>query len=174
MKTKFQKIKFRLFKKLSKYWVLIFILFFGWMVMYEWKAQEDEQKIEVQEVKLDEQSMLIEARKQSPNLYWVKDSELRLIELNDVFVKYLLTPNGLKKEDYIGFTDFKVWDSVSAAAYQEYDKKAIDCMCPIVQVIKAPYYGDTALFVAIKYPVVFDNGSIGVGGDSKLEIIKGK
>lgn len=145
---------------------IIFILFVvGLFYIYESKAQENEETIK-------EQSYILEARKQSPNLSWVKDENLVLLELNDAFVDILLTPNGLSREDYIGHTDFEVWDSVSASEYQKFDRKAMDCKCPIVQIIKAPHVGDTIIFTAIKYPVYFSNGTIGVGGDSKVELLK--
>lgn len=150
---------------LKRYWVLLFLLTFLWVFMYELKAQKDEKTIK-------NQSYLIQASKQNPNIQWVKNKDFVLIDINNAFVKYLLEPNGLSREDCVGYTDFNIRDSTSALEYQKYDQKAIDCFCSTVQIIKAPYYGDSILFTAIKYPVIFENGDTGVAGDSKIEIIK--
>ena len=52
---------------------------------------------------------------------WLKDLDGTMLAINDSYELYFLKPIGKKKEDYIGKTDFDIWDEDVAKVYKEND-----------------------------------------------------
>ncbi len=118
------------------------------------------------------QSYIIQGINQSNRIWFVKDSALTMLEVNDAFVRYLATPYGLTREDFIGKTDFELWDSASALGYRNLDRKVQKCTCRVPQFIVAPFYKDTVEFNGSKTSIIFDDGTIGVIGEFEVSIKK--
>lgn len=140
---------------------------------------------------IEDQNKLITAFEQSPNFHWLKDSSFVMIALNPAYEKELLTPYSIKESDYIGFTDFDVWDHRTASIYRKFDKDVLDCYCPIQRnelatrrtlkidtivdsllgyKIDSIWYIDTLKFSTVKFPVIFADSSVGVGGTAFFNI----
>lgn len=137
------------------------IIFIGFalflFILFEYK-DHSQRKI------ITEQSNIITAFNQSPNFHWIKDNGFVMLDLNDSYEETLLSPYGISRNDYIGFTDFDIWDEMTANIFRNFDKEVLECMCPIYRREIAILGEDTIQFKTVKFPVMFSDSTIGIGG----------
>lgn len=114
-------------------------------------------------------SVLVDAYKQSPDLYWVKNSDLEMVGLSKTFEQSLLEPYGLEKSDYIGRDDYEVWSKGAATLYQNTDLAVLECFCPIISHETVIHQTDTFNFTWTKYPYVSPLGDTGVAGRASFD-----
>lgn len=143
--------------KIHRNYIVVIVFLIALFSVYEWNDNDKKHIIE-------DQDKLIRAFHQSPNFHWLKDSNFVMLDLSDSYEKELLLPVNKDRYDYINFNDYNVWDSVTAKMFRVFDSLVLDCMCPIYQKEKTVFNGDTVMFRTVKFPVVFKDSSIGVGG----------
>ena len=56
---------------------------------------------------------------------WLKDTDCKMLALNQAYEDIFLTPNGKTAQDYIGKFDIDVWPKDIATAYVKNDKKVL-------------------------------------------------
>lgn len=57
---------------------------------------------------------------------WLKDLDGTMLALNEAYEDNFLKPLGLCRADYIGKTDFDIWDDETAKEYQQNDVKVLN------------------------------------------------
>lgn len=57
---------------------------------------------------------------------WLKDLDGTMLALNEAYEDNFLKPLGLCRADYIGKTDFDIWDEETANEYQQNDVKVLN------------------------------------------------
>lgn len=57
---------------------------------------------------------------------WLKDLDGTMLALNEAYEDNFLKPLGLCRADYIGKTDFDIWDEETAKEYQQNDVKVLN------------------------------------------------
>lgn len=84
----------------------------------EEKYSEERKRAE----KLQNQLILLEsAHHDLPFPQWLKDSNGIMLSVNDAYQEIFLEPMGLTKDDYMGKSDFDVWDQETAKAFRDND-----------------------------------------------------
>jgi len=155
-------------------------------VMAEYKALVAEYKTEV--VKLREEVELLkndsQQKKESlqnlrnqllifesshvdiPVPMWLKDTKGTMLFLNEEYSRILLNPIGKTTGDYIGFTDFDVWDKATAKAFVSHDKEVMRKRKSVQ--FKETWRGANGTLYegsVLKYPRFLNNKTIiGIGG----------
>ena len=134
---------------------------------YAYQNSVKDEEIASNKETIKKQGYLLAASEQSPTkISWVKSDSLILLDFSESFVKYFLEPYGIKREDFIGYSDFKVFPKAAAKEFREDDRKALECFCPVKGLTNTIYYkGDSFTFYSVKYPVIFENGDTGVAGE---------
>ena len=115
-------------------------------------------------------SYLEKAMEQTPTLTFVKDENYVLIEFNDYYEKFVLSPLGFTSIDAINKNDFAIWDSATANKYRFVDSIVMACICPYPQDVTVPFKKDSIRFIGVKYPYFFEDGTIGSAGEFKVVI----
>lgn len=98
---------------------------------------------------------------------WLKDTNGVMLYLNDEYERRILQPIGLTKEDYIGRTDFDVWDKHIAQNFVNNDLEVMRRKKPVE--FDEEWSSGSQGFIGklIKYPRFMNSGSrtvIGIGG----------
>lgn len=96
---------------------------------------------------------------------WVKNKELKMIDLNDAYERMFLTPHGKSKKDYIGHSDIDVWGKEIGKAYQKNDSEVIrkrDLIKTYEEHIMPN--GQTQKLWVMKWPIFSDVDVVGVKG----------
>ena len=57
---------------------------------------------------------------------WLKDLDGTMLALNEAYEDNFLKPLGLSRADYVGKTDFDIWDEETAKEYQQNDVKVLN------------------------------------------------
>ena len=57
---------------------------------------------------------------------WLKDLDGTMLALNEAYEDNFLKPLGLCRADYVGKTDFDIWDEETAKEYQENDVRVLN------------------------------------------------
>lgn len=87
------------------------------------KLAEHERKISALNTKL---LIMESAYMHIPVPSWLKDLDGTMLALNEAYEDNFLKPLGLCRADYIGKTDFDIWDDETAKEYQENDVKVLN------------------------------------------------
>lgn len=87
------------------------------------KLAEHERKISALNTKL---LIMESAYMHIPVPSWLKDLDGTMLALNEAYEDNFLKPLGLCRADYIGKTDFDIWDEETAKEYQENDVKVLN------------------------------------------------
>lgn len=96
---------------------------------------------------------------------WMKDTEGKMVFLNDVYEKEFLLPRGYSINDYLGKNDYSVWPEEIADAFIKNDKEVMRTKQHIrkIEMLQDAkgnhYYADL-----LKYPRKFNNTVIGISG----------
>lgn len=69
---------------------------------------------------------------------WIKDKQFRMTYVNKHYEKTHLAPRNLTAFDYIGKTDFEIWDSAIAEGYRRKDIKGLKSKEPLIVVEIVP------------------------------------
>lgn len=98
---------------------------------------------------------------------WFKDNSLKMMALNQSYEDVFLKPRGLTMMDYIGKTDFDIYEDHIATKYVENDKRVLKHHSDV-------WMGDEPLFVnnedvshrfrVVKFKRYSGNTVIGIGG----------
>ena len=87
------------------------------------KLAEHERKISALNTKL---LIMESAYMHIPVPSWLKDLDGTMLALNEAYEDNFLKPLGLCRADYIGKTDFDIWDEETARQYQENDVRVLN------------------------------------------------
>lgn len=87
------------------------------------KLAEHERKISALNTKL---LIMESAYMHIPVPSWLKDLDGTMLALNEAYEDNFLKPLGLCRADYIGKTDFDIWDEETANEYQQNDVKVLN------------------------------------------------
>ena len=87
------------------------------------KLAEHERKISALNTKL---LIMESAYMHIPVPSWLKDLDGTMLALNEAYEDNFLKPLGLNRADYIGKTDFDIWDEETARQYQENDVRVLN------------------------------------------------
>lgn len=133
------------------------------------QQSSDEQRIRILETEvatLRNQLILLESAHQDlPIPMWLKDTELKMIVLNESYVDVFLTPLGKKSGDYIGKTDFDVWPEEIAKKFIEHDRKVMRTKKTFIGVESVvDGDGQKVPYKIIKYPRYAGKTIIGIAG----------
>lgn len=105
---------------------------------------------------------------QSPVAMWLKiGPDLKMATLNKKYTELF----GIDEENYIGKTDFDVWDKVTAKGFRDNDLEVVGTLKSTFKIEEVPINSSvpisnsnpTKKWVVIKYPVYIDN-QLGVAG----------
>ena len=98
---------------------------------------------------------------------WLKDIDGTMLAVNDAYERYFLIPNGFSKSDYVGQTDFDVWNEEVAQQY-------IDNDILVLQSEKKIWFGRELIIIknvdvsdnwrVLKYVRYAGNVAIGIAG----------
>lgn len=96
---------------------------------------------------------------------WMKDTEGKMIFLNDHYEDMFLLPRGYTIHDYIGKNDYAVWSPEIAKAFISNDKQVIRTK-KFVRKIEAIEDATGKIYYAdlLKYPRKLQNKVIGISG----------
>lgn len=87
------------------------------------KLAEHERKISALNTKL---LIMESAYMHIPVPSWLKDLDGTMLALNEAYEDNFLKPLGLSRADYVGKTDFDIWDEETAKEYQQNDVKVLN------------------------------------------------
>ena len=87
------------------------------------KLAEHERKISALNTKL---LIMESAYMHIPVPSWLKDLDGTMLALNEAYEDNFLKPLGLCRADYVGKTDFDIWDEETAKEYQENDVRVLN------------------------------------------------
>lgn len=87
------------------------------------KLAEHERKISALNTKL---LIMESAYMHIPVPSWLKDLDGTMLALNEAYEDNFLKPLGLCRADYIGKTDYDIWDDETAKEYQQNDVKVLN------------------------------------------------
>lgn len=96
---------------------------------------------------------------------WMKDTDGKMVFLNNVYEDMFLLPRGYSIKDYLGKNDFSVWSEDIALAFIKNDKEVMRTKKHIRRIEQLEdangnkYYADL-----LKYPRKFNNTVIGISG----------
>jgi len=96
---------------------------------------------------------------------WLKDSKGKMVFINNEYERLFLFPVGKTMEDYIGKTDYDIWDKETAEQYRKNDIRAMQSQNPIYTTELIPMAGTLPKELrVVKYPQKKDGRTIGIGG----------
>jgi hypothetical protein len=97
---------------------------------------------------------------------WLKDTNGVMLFLNEEYSRTLLQPIGKQSSDYIGFTDFDVWDKATAKEFRSHDKDVMRKKKAVqFKEIWEGSNGNIYEGTVLKYPRFLNrNTVIGIGG----------
>jgi PAS domain-containing protein len=106
---------------------------------------------------------------QFPFPFWVKDSSLRMLSINQKYVDMF----GISKNDYEGKRDHDVWSKTIADSFQKGDKFVINNNKPWAGVESVEDgEGNTRMVFSWKWPVFVGNDVVAVAGAcEEIELI---
>lgn len=105
---------------------------------------------------------------------WLKDTNGKMLAVNEEYETKILSIRGLKATDYVGKTDFEVWPKETAEEFIAHDRKVARLKRKI-EFTENWKDDDGNLYEGevIKYPRFVGNTVIGIGGVIKtIKIIK--
>lgn len=105
---------------------------------------------------------LEEVFQNAPAVVYVKDTSGRYLYVNS---QYELV-SGISSEEAVGRTDFDLFPKVVAAIYTEDDRLTLEGGSALRFEEPAPVTGSDRLFSSVKFPVIGDEGVIGLCGIS--------
>ena len=98
---------------------------------------------------------------------WLKDLDGTMLAINDSYELYFLKPINRTKQDYIGKTDFEIWDEEIAKIYKENDVAVLNS-------VKKIWFGEEPILLngkdvtkqwkMLKYVRFAGDLKIGIGG----------
>lgn len=123
-------------------------------------------KVNIEIVQLRNKVELLESAHQDlPLPMWLKDSNGIMMALNSEYEETFLIPNGKSKDDYIGKTDFDVWDKTTATIFNNHDKMVFRTGKKFDGVEEVPdINGDKHKWRIIKYVRYSGRTKIGIAG----------
>lgn len=84
---------------------------------------------------------------------WIKDKQFRMVYVNKHYEKTHLLPRNLSAFDYIGKTDFEIWDTAIAKGYRMKDEKGLKSKEPTIEVeIVVDGLGNKRKYKTISFP----------------------
>lgn len=99
------------------------------ILLYEQDSNKQTNKIHELEKEIIELTLKIEVMEFAPFHLplpmWMKNEKLVLDYINDEYERVFLSPRGLKKEDYLGKSDFEVWPEKVAEMFREHDAEVL-------------------------------------------------
>lgn len=101
-----------------------------------------------------------------PFPWWLKDSNLRMVKLNDKYEEVFLKPLGKTRDDYINRTDKEVWGEELGAEYIKNDLHVIETRRLYDNMETVHYKGEIIKCRVVKYPLFFGDSIIGVCGQA--------
>ena len=130
-----------------------------------YKTCAEGQQILMNDVRMLKTNLMLEhsLMKDLPADFWVKDLSFRMIYVNDHYVRGHLTPRGLNEYNYIGKTDFDVWDTAIAEGFRNKDIAALKSKEPtIIAEIVTDAMGKERLYKTISFQRKIGNEVIGL------------
>ena len=95
---------------------------------------------------------------------WLKDTKGTMLFLNDEYEKALLHPNDKTRNQYIGKTDYAVWDKDTADRFMQHDREVMQTKKAAVFTETWTTAGHNVEGTVVKYPRFLNRTVIGVGG----------
>ena len=100
----------------------------------------------------------------SPIPMWVKDIHGIILDVNLAFEKAFLEPNGRTRDDYIGGTEYDMWDDDIAYQFRSHDVYVISQEKSMNITEVARVNGEEQEYRTFKYPYYVNNKLVGVAG----------
>ena len=96
---------------------------------------------------------------------WLKSPDGKMIFVNAEYERVFLLPIGKSSKDYVGKSDFEIWDSATAIQYRNNDIKALRSYAPLYITELIPMQGTKPKPLrVVKYIQKKDGRVIGIGG----------
>lgn len=123
-------------------------------------------ELEQEVYKLRTQVQVLESATQNlPIAMWTKDVDFVMLAVNAVYEYEFLFPRGLSAEDYVGRTDYEIWDLNTANRFRTNDIWVKKNKKPLKVIEKIPdINGDIHRYLIIKYPRYVGGVYVGQGG----------
>ena len=147
-----------------------------------YKALTDRQLVEISELKdnIRDYSIEIERLKKNsmlansvtdylPYPTWIKDSSLRMVDLNKSYEDLILKPINKSEIDYIGLTNEEFWGDVVGKQYSKNDLYVLRTGNLVSIEETTVIKGDTLNVTTTKFPLKINNNILGVGGISIID-----
>lgn len=143
-------------------------------VLNLWKGDNDrlrtiesELRDEVQKLRdavgdLSSKIVLLESAHISfPFPMWLKSLDGRMLVVNSAYESVFLMPKGLDASDYVGKTDFDVWDTSTATSFQKNDLATYHSERGYLRVLEDI---EGVKYIVVKYVRRWDKSVLGIGG----------
>jgi len=96
---------------------------------------------------------------------WLKDTNGKMLFLNPDYEQKILVPLAKTSEDYIGKTDYEVWDKKTSDQFKRHDREVMRKKVPVRFIER--WKGQNGVVLEgelIKYPRFLNKTIVGIGG----------